>query len=136
METTFGKNQPADLTRERCRAYASEQIEEQKAGFVRLGVLVTGANPYLTMNFANEAGEIRALGELVKKGFVFKGLKPVNFCFDCGSAWPRPRWSTRTSVPTPFDVAFRSPMPTSWQPPSASKRCQAHRHRHLDHHPL
>jgi isoleucyl-tRNA synthetase len=38
------------------------------------------------MDFKNEAGEIRALAEIVKGGFVFKGLKPVNWCFDCGSA--------------------------------------------------
>ncbi|MBA1212574.1 MULTISPECIES: isoleucine--tRNA ligase [Pseudomonas] len=106
VETTFGKNQPADLTRERCRAYASEQIEEQKAGFVRLGVLGDWSNPYLTMNFANEAGEIRALGELVKKGFVFKGLKPVNFCFDCGSALAEAEVEYQDKRSDAIDVAF------------------------------
>ncbi|KUM40100.1 isoleucine--tRNA ligase [Pseudomonas sp. EpS/L25] len=106
VETTFGKNQPADLTRERCRAYASEQIEEQKAGFVRLGVLGDWSNPYLTMNFANEAGEIRALGEMVKKGFVFKGLKPVNFCFDCGSALAEAEVEYQDKRSDAIDVAF------------------------------
>jgi isoleucyl-tRNA synthetase len=42
--------------------------------------------PYRTMDFGNEAGEVRALAEMVKRGWVFKGLKPVNWCFDCGSA--------------------------------------------------
>ena len=73
VETTFGKNQPSDLTRERCRTYAGEQIEGQKADFMRLGVLGDWDNPYKTMDFANEAGEIRALAEMVKQGFVFKG---------------------------------------------------------------
>jgi isoleucyl-tRNA synthetase len=61
-------------------------VEIQKKGFIRLGVLGDWDNPYLTMAPANEAGEIRALAEMVKRGWVFKGLKPVNWCFDCGSA--------------------------------------------------
>ena len=106
VETTFGKNQPADLTRERCRAYAAEQVEEQKAGFVRLGVLGDWDTPYLTMNFANEAGEIRALAEMVKNGFVFKGLKPVNFCFDCGSALAEAEVEYMDKKSEAIDVAF------------------------------
>jgi isoleucyl-tRNA synthetase len=106
VETTFGKNQPADLTRERCRAYATEQVEEQKAGFIRLGVLGEWDNPYLTMNFANEAGEIRALAEIVKNGFVFKGLKPVNFCFDCGSALAEAEVEYQDKKSDTIDVAF------------------------------
>ncbi|YCH21184.1 isoleucine--tRNA ligase [Pseudomonas sp. D1-3] len=106
VETTFGKNQPADLTRERCRTYAAEQVEEQKAGFIRLGVLGDWNNPYLTMNFANEAGEIRALAEMVKNGFVFKGLKPVNFCFDCGSALAEAEVEYQDKKSEAIDVAF------------------------------
>lgn len=106
VETTFGKNQPADLTRERCRTYAAEQVEEQKANFIRLGVLGDWDNPYLTMNFANEAGEIRALAEMVKNGFVFKGLKPVNFCFDCGSALAEAEVEYQDKKSEAIDVAF------------------------------
>ncbi|MDD2160155.1 isoleucine--tRNA ligase [Pseudomonas sp. MIL19] len=106
VETTFGKNQPADLTRERCRTYAGEQVEEQKGNFIRLGVLGEWDNPYLTMNFANEAGEIRALAEIVKKGFVFKGLKPVNFCFDCGSALAEAEVEYQDKKSDAIDVAF------------------------------
>ncbi|MDO9272423.1 MAG: isoleucine--tRNA ligase [Rugosibacter sp.] len=86
IEVLHGKNLPADKVRELCRAFAADQVEIQKKGFIRLGVLGDWDNPYLTMNFANEAGEIRALAEIVKQGWVFKGLKPVNWCFDCGSA--------------------------------------------------
>ncbi|TBU89812.1 isoleucine--tRNA ligase [Stutzerimonas kirkiae] len=106
VETTFGKNQPADLTRERCRTYATEQVAEQKAGFVRLGVLGEWDNPYLTMNFANEAGEIRALARMVENGFVFKGLKPVNFCFDCGSALAEAEVEYQDKKSDAIDVAF------------------------------
>jgi len=86
IEVQYGKNLPAEKVRELCRAYAAEQVEIQKRGFIRLGVLGDWEHPYLTMSFPNEAGEIRALAEIVKRGWVFKGLKPVNWCFDCGSA--------------------------------------------------
>ena len=46
------------------RAYATEQIAQQKPDFKRLGVLGDWDHPYLTMDFGNEADEIRALGAL------------------------------------------------------------------------
>ncbi len=106
VEVTHGKNLPADKVRELCRAYAAEQIEIQKAGFIRLGVLGEWDNPYLTMNFANEAGEIRALAEIVRKGYVFKGLKPVNWCFDCGSALAEAEVEYADKKSPTIDVAF------------------------------
>ncbi|HCJ30255.1 MAG TPA: isoleucine--tRNA ligase [Pseudomonas sp.] len=107
VEITYGKNQPADLTRERCRAYAAEQIEGQKADFIRLGVLGEWDNPYRTMDFANEAGEIRALAKMVEGGFVFKGLKPVNWCFDCGSALAEAEVEYQDKKSDAIDVAFQ-----------------------------
>ncbi|SEJ33548.1 Isoleucyl-tRNA synthetase [Pseudomonas linyingensis] len=106
VEVTHGKNLPADKTRELCRSYAAEQIEGQKADFIRLGVLGDWGNPYKTMNFANEAGEIRALAEMVKGGFVFKGLKPVNWCFDCGSALAEAEVEYQDKKSDAIDVAF------------------------------
>lgn len=106
VETTHGKNLPADKVRELCRTYAAEQIELQKADFIRLGVLGEWDNPYKTMNFANEAGEIRALAEMVKGGFVFKGLKPVNWCFDCGSALAEAEVEYKDKQSDAIDVAF------------------------------
>ncbi len=86
IEKKHGKNIPVEETQKFARAYASEQIEHQKKGFIRLGVLGDWEHPYKTMDFKNEADEIRVLGKLMKKGFVYRGLKPVNWCFDCGSA--------------------------------------------------
>ena len=86
IEKTYGKNIPVEETQRRARAYAAEQIERQKKDFQRLGVLADWEHPYLTMDFANEAAEIRTLGKLLAKGYVYRGLKPVNWCFDCGSA--------------------------------------------------
>jgi isoleucyl-tRNA synthetase len=86
IEKQFGKSLPAAEVQQKARAYASTQIETQKAGFKRLGVLGDWDDPYKTMNFSNEAAEIRALAKILEKGYVFRGLKPVNWCFDCGSA--------------------------------------------------
>jgi len=108
VEVTHGKHLSADQTRELCRAYAAEQIEGQKVEFIRLGVLGDWDNPYKTMNFANEAGEIRALAEMVKHGFVFKGLKPVNWCFDCGSALAEAEVEYADKKSQTIDVAFQA----------------------------
>ena len=73
IEVQHGKNLAADKVRELCRAFAAEQVEIQKQGFIRLGVLGDWDHPYLTMAPANEAGEIRALARMVEQGWVFKG---------------------------------------------------------------
>ena len=86
IEKKYGKHLPVAEVQSKARAYALEQIERQKKDFIRLGVLGEWDNPYLTMNFSNEANEMRALGRILEQGYVFRGLKPVNWCFDCGSA--------------------------------------------------
>ena len=58
------------------------------------------------MNYANEAGEIRALGKMVEQGVVFKGLKPVNWCFDCGSALAEAEVEYQDKKSEAIDVAF------------------------------
>jgi len=86
IEKKYGKNLSTEETQRLCRAYATEQIAKQRQDFKRLGVLGEWDNPYLTMAPRNEADEIRALAILLKKGYLYRGLKPVNWCFDCGSA--------------------------------------------------
>ncbi|MEO5862608.1 MAG: isoleucine--tRNA ligase [Burkholderiales bacterium] len=86
IEKKYGKNIPVEETQRLARAYAAEQIERQKKDFIRLGVLGDWDDPYTTMAFKNEADEIRVLTKLMEKGYVYRGLKPVNWCFDCGSA--------------------------------------------------
>ena len=86
IEKTYGKNIPVEKTQSLARAYATEQIARQKADFRRLGVLGDWDHAYTTMAFRNEADEIRILSKLLEKGYVYRGLKPVNWCFDCGSA--------------------------------------------------
>ena len=86
IEKTYGRNLSRDEVQAKSRAYATEQIAQQKEDFKRLGVLAEWDNPYLTMNPGNEADEIRALKRIMERGFVYRGLKPVYWCFDCGSS--------------------------------------------------
>ncbi|MCL4112634.1 UNVERIFIED_CONTAM: hypothetical protein GTU68_052081 [Idotea baltica] len=107
VEKSFGKNQPADKMRKECREYAEVQVSLQKSDFIRLGILGEWDNAYKTMRFSNEAGEIRALAEIMKKGFVFKGLKPINWCFDCRSALAEAEVEYQDKKSEAIDVAFR-----------------------------
>lgn len=107
IEKQFGKSLPAAEVQRKARAYATGQIEKQKAGFKRLGVLGDWDNPYKTMNFSNEAAEIRALGKILEKGYVFRGLKPVNWCFDCGSALAEAEVEYKDRVDPSISVLFR-----------------------------
>ncbi len=107
IEKTHGKHLPADQARELCRSFAAEQVERQKKDFIRLGVLGDWDNPYLTMAFRNEADEIRAVGDLYKTGYLFKGLKPVNWCFDCGSALAEAEVEYQDKKSPAIDVGFR-----------------------------
>ena len=106
VETTHGKHLDPEKARGLCREYASEQIQEQLRDFIRLGVIGDWKHPYKTMDYANEAGEIRALAEMVKGGYVFKGLKPVNWCFDCGSALAEAEVEYQDKQSDAIDVAF------------------------------
>jgi isoleucyl-tRNA synthetase len=106
IEKTYGKNLSTAETQRLCRAYASEQIERQKKDFERLGVLGDWDHPYTTMNFSNEADEIRTLGRLLEKGYLYRGLKPVNWCFDCHSALAEAEVEYEDRVDTAVDVGF------------------------------
>ncbi len=86
IEKKYGKSLPVAEVQAKARAYALEQIDRQRKDFKRLGVLADWEHPYLTMNFSNEADELRALALILDKGYIYRGLKPVNWCFDCGSA--------------------------------------------------
>jgi isoleucyl-tRNA synthetase len=106
IEKQFGKHQPPDLVQSRSRAYATEQIARQKKDFIRLGVLGEWENPYLTMAPRTEADELRVLGRLLEKGYVYRGLKPVNWCFDCGSALAEAEVEYADKTDIAVDVGF------------------------------
>ncbi len=108
IEKQFGKNlEPRDF-RNKCREYANEQIEQQKADFIRLGVLGDWNNPYKTMDFKTEAGIVRSLGEIYKNGYLFSGVKPVYWCIDCGSALAEAEVEYYDKQSPAIDVAFKA----------------------------
>lgn len=109
IEKKYGKNLSTQEVQAKARAYATEQIEQQKKEFERLGVLGDWQNPYLTMSFSNEANELRALAKIMEKGFVFRGLKPVNWCFDCGSALAEAEVEYQDKKDPAVDVGFIFP---------------------------
>ena len=86
IEKAHGRHLGRDEMQAKSRAYATEQIAQQMADRQRLGVLGDWEHPYRTMDPANEAGEIRAFKRVIERGFVYRGLKPVYWCFDCGSS--------------------------------------------------
>ena len=106
IEKKYGRDLPTREVQARSRAHATEQIEIQKSGFKRLGVLGLWSRPYKTMDFKNEANELRALAGIMAKGFVFRGLKPVNWCFDCGSALAEAEVEYQDKVDLAIHVAF------------------------------
>jgi isoleucyl-tRNA synthetase len=63
--------------RKLCYEYAKGQIDKQRTDFKRLGVLGDWDHPYITYQHELEAAEIRVFGEMVDKGYIYKGLKPV-----------------------------------------------------------
>ncbi len=107
IEKQYGRSLSTAQVQAHSRAYAGVQIERQKADFIRLGVLGDWDHPYTTMAFGNEAEEIRTLGRLISAGYVFRGLKPVNWCFDCGSALAEAEVEYADRSDLAIDVAFR-----------------------------
>jgi isoleucyl-tRNA synthetase len=106
IEKKYGKNLSTEETQRRCRAFAAEQIESQKKGFQRLGVLGDWEHPYRTMDPPTEANEIRVLGKILANGYVYRGLKPVNWCFDCGSALAEAEVEYEDRKDPAIDVGF------------------------------
>ncbi|MCL2871725.1 MAG: isoleucine--tRNA ligase [Betaproteobacteria bacterium] len=109
IEKTHGKHLSTAETQRLCRAYAKEQIAKQREGFRRLGVLGDWNDFYTTMAFRNEADEVRALGEVLKKGYLYRSLKPVNWCFDCNSALAEAEVEYEDRTDSAIDVGFTLP---------------------------
>ncbi len=106
IEKKFGRSLTRDEMQAKSRAYASEQITQQMADFKRLGVLGDWERRYATMDKANEAGEIRAFKRVIERGFVYRGLKPVYWCFDCGSSLAEFEIEYADKKSQTVDVAF------------------------------
>ena len=111
IEKTFGRQLSRADVQVKSRAYATQQIAQQMADFKRVGVLGDWEHPYRTMDFGNEANEIRALKKIIERGFVYRGLKPVYWCFDCGSSLAEFEIEYADKKSQTVDVGFLSAEP-------------------------
>ncbi len=103
-----GHKVDAATFRKKCREYAGRQVELQKTGFRRMGVLGDWNQPYVTKDFHYEAGMIRALALIIEAGHLMQGVKPVNWCFDCGSALAEAEIEYQDKTSPAIDVLFRA----------------------------
>ncbi|KRG68986.1 isoleucine--tRNA ligase [Pseudoxanthomonas dokdonensis] len=92
--------------RQKCREYANQQIDIQRRDFKRLGVIGDWDNPYKSLDFRFEANEIRALAKVVENGHLTRGVKPVHWCFDCGSALAEAEIEYQDKISPAIDVAY------------------------------
>ena len=111
IEKLHGRSLSRDEVQAKSRAFAAEQIAGQLEDFKRLGVLGEWDNPYRTMDYANEANEIRALKRIMERGFVYRGLKPVYWCFDCGSSLAEFEIEYADKKSQTLDVGFKCAEP-------------------------
>jgi isoleucyl-tRNA synthetase len=102
-----GQKLDAAAFRAACRTFATEQVNQQRIDFKRLGMLGDWDHPYTTMDPAFEAHQIRVLGRIIANGHLYKGVKPVHWCFDCRSALAEAEVEYEDHTSTAIDVAFR-----------------------------
>ncbi|MBT8060685.1 MAG: isoleucine--tRNA ligase [Gammaproteobacteria bacterium] len=103
-----GHKVDAATFRQKCREYADRQIDLQRKGFRRMGVLGDWFDPYVTKAFLYEADMIRALARIIEGGHLVQGAKPVNWCFDCGSALAEAEIEYRDKTSPAIDVMFEA----------------------------
>lgn len=72
--------------REKCKEYALKYVDIQRKSFKRLGVRGDFDHPYLTLDSKYEGTQIKVFGDMVEKGYIYKGHKPVYWCADCETA--------------------------------------------------
>ncbi len=99
--------------RKACREYAGKQVEIQKQGFIRLGVLGDWDKPYLTMAYETEANIVRALGKIIENGHLVKGYKPVYWSVVGASALAEAEVEYQDKVSFAIDVRFVAETPVT-----------------------
>ena len=77
---------PVTTFRDTCREFTDKYKDIQIEGFKRLGIIGEWDNPYITFDPKLEARQIGVFGDMYKKGYIYKGLKPVYWCTDCETA--------------------------------------------------
>ena len=92
--------------RQACREFALRQVDVQRNDFIRLGVLGDWDKPYLTLDPAFEAEQVRAFAEIVANGHLYRGYKPVHWCLDCRSALAEAEVEYQDKTSAAIDVRF------------------------------
>ncbi len=92
--------------RQKCREYASSQVNIQREEFKRFGVMGDWDNPYITMDYKTEANTVRALGKIIENGHLQQGFKPVHWCLNCASALAEAEVEYDEKTSPAIDVAF------------------------------
>ena len=77
---------PVNTFRDTCKQFTMDYKDKQTEGFKRLGVLGDWENPYITYQPQMEAKQVGVFADMYKKGYIYKGLKPVYWCTDCETA--------------------------------------------------
>jgi len=113
-EPEGGRLLSRDDVRSRCRAYAEKYVAVQKEEFGRLGVFGQWDRPYLTMSKSYEAGILKAFASLVRKGYVYLGLRPISWCTSCCTALADAEVEYAPHSSPSIWVAFEQDDPGSW----------------------
>lgn len=92
--------------RDYCKQYALNWVEKQKGQFRRLGILGDWDDPYITLHPQYEAQQIRVFGDMVKKGYIYKGLRPVYWSPSSESALAEAEIEYREKTSASIYVAF------------------------------
>jgi isoleucyl-tRNA synthetase len=115
IENAVEKKQGGKLERSQmqsqARRFAEDQIAHQAQDFQRLGVLADWACPYRTMDWRNEASQLLAFKQLLQEGWVYRGLKPVHWCFECASSLAEFEIEYQDKSSQTLDVAFLCAQP-------------------------
>ena len=93
--------------RQKCREFAHTNLKGQESEFKRLGVWGDWEHPYLTINPEYEAEQVRVFGEMYKKGYIEKGLKPVYWCASCETALAEAEVEYADHISTSIYVRFK-----------------------------
>ncbi len=93
--------------RDKCRAFALEQIDRQREGFQRLGIIGDWDHPYVTLDAKFEAKQVEVFGAMAKKGLIYQGLKPTYWCPTCETALAEAEVEYADDPVTTIFVKFR-----------------------------
>jgi isoleucyl-tRNA synthetase len=111
-ELGINKNAIAQLDfRKQAYAYALKFVQIQKEQFKRLGLIGDWENPYLTMDKDYEVAIVKSFRALVKIGYIYRGLKPVNWCYVCETALAEAEVEYEDHISPSIYVKFAIPSP-------------------------